>query len=594
LNIQISIEQLIIIIYLILFLIVLILLIVVPAHYFELKHIETAFSTGIFLIVFVEQLIKNKNIDARLISLPIIIGIIIGSIVITFLTIIIPPIYKFLYKFQFLLIIISILCPIILKGKNILKGKKLPQYITWIIILITVFALVFLYNRARKLNGEVVISETERVGETLIANTDKLGGSGDIFYQWKREDMNVGKDKKTYKLTVDDVGKNITVTVTRFDNFRSVTSDPLFIVERAPPPSPPPVPLIRTVKVGIDSINLSWDSVGSGYTYQVHHHPQDNPVETIITVNGTLTEITGLNSNTEYFLWVTSVQGGREREKSLELTVTTPPAPPPPLPPPRQPAIILTPTTQTSATQTSTTQTSATQTPATQTPTTQTLTTLPPVPVHVREVTVDTDRITLSWDSAGVGLAYRVYYHKKDEPSTMTIKTVYDTMTDITGLTSDTEYSFWVTSVQGDLESEKSLELPVKTSQAVQSSINEPPTTQRQETQQPAAQQQEEQHPADPPLPPIVLTFVIPPEPDSVTLNWNNVGSGISYIVYFSEKDDLSQVKTWEETTKTTSTVNGLEGDRFYYFWVLLKQDKPENNKSLNGLRVRTAPERPD
>ena len=82
------------------------------------------------------------------------------------------------------------------------------------------------------LSGTVSITGTAKVGQTLTANTDSLGGSGAISYQWKRGDTTsaitetIGSDSENYLLTEDDLGKFITVTVTRTGYSGDVTSAP--------------------------------------------------------------------------------------------------------------------------------------------------------------------------------------------------------------------------------------------------------------------------------------------------------------------------------------------------------------------------------
>jgi hypothetical protein len=61
------------------------------------------------------------------------------------------------------------------------------------------------------------------VGQTLSVNTNNLGGSGTISYQWRAGTSNVGT-ASTLTLTSAHVGTNITVVVTRTGFSGSVTS----------------------------------------------------------------------------------------------------------------------------------------------------------------------------------------------------------------------------------------------------------------------------------------------------------------------------------------------------------------------------------
>jgi len=79
------------------------------------------------------------------------------------------------------------------------------------------------------LTGTVSITGTAIVGNTLIANTSNLNGSGAIFYQWRRGTTNIGSNS-TYTVQSTDVGSTITLTVTQFNNSGSVTSTPTDVV----------------------------------------------------------------------------------------------------------------------------------------------------------------------------------------------------------------------------------------------------------------------------------------------------------------------------------------------------------------------------
>ena len=82
---------------------------------------------------------------------------------------------------------------------------------------------------------------------------------------------------------------------------------------------------------------------------------------------------------------------------------------------------------------------------------------------NLRSGTVGTDSITLIWDSSGSGLSYKVYYDSQNNPAYAKTNVVYRTSTAVTGLTSNTTYYFWVSTVQEGRESEKSPVLSVKT-----------------------------------------------------------------------------------------------------------------------------------
>jgi len=81
------------------------------------------------------------------------------------------------------------------------------------------------------LTGTVRLSGNFIVGEILTADTEHLSGNGTVFYKWNRADevdvvgtIIINENQETYKLTVSDIGKHITVTVTRDGYSGSVTS----------------------------------------------------------------------------------------------------------------------------------------------------------------------------------------------------------------------------------------------------------------------------------------------------------------------------------------------------------------------------------
>ena len=80
------------------------------------------------------------------------------------------------------------------------------------------------------LTGTVNISGTAAIGQTLTANTESLGGEGNISYQWKAGERVVGGNNANYSVQVTDAGSAITVTVTRTGNSRNVTSDPTAVI----------------------------------------------------------------------------------------------------------------------------------------------------------------------------------------------------------------------------------------------------------------------------------------------------------------------------------------------------------------------------
>jgi len=84
---------------------------------------------------------------------------------------------------------------------------------------------------APSLTGTVNIAGNPWVGHTLTANTDNLGGSGNIFFQWQRTNVGGGNwldisgaTSDTYVVESGDLNRSIRVTVTRANNSGSIAS----------------------------------------------------------------------------------------------------------------------------------------------------------------------------------------------------------------------------------------------------------------------------------------------------------------------------------------------------------------------------------
>ena len=84
------------------------------------------------------------------------------------------------------------------------------------------------------LPGTISISGHAQVGQTLTAETNNLGGSGTISYEWWRDGTTVIGNGSTYTIQNEDIGSTITLTVTRSDNSGSVTSEPTTVIIAVP------------------------------------------------------------------------------------------------------------------------------------------------------------------------------------------------------------------------------------------------------------------------------------------------------------------------------------------------------------------------
>lgn len=77
------------------------------------------------------------------------------------------------------------------------------------------------------LSGAVTINGNPRVGQILAANTDALDGTGSPVFQWKRDGEAIpSADGQTYAAQPEDIGKTITVTVSRPGYSGSISGGP--------------------------------------------------------------------------------------------------------------------------------------------------------------------------------------------------------------------------------------------------------------------------------------------------------------------------------------------------------------------------------
>ena len=85
--------------------------------------------------------------------------------------------------------------------------------------------------------GSITITGTTKDGYTLTADTtnlDDADGLGTINYQWNRDGANIdGANSASYQLTQDDIGSQITLSISYIDSkgtAESLTSDPTEII----------------------------------------------------------------------------------------------------------------------------------------------------------------------------------------------------------------------------------------------------------------------------------------------------------------------------------------------------------------------------
>ena len=185
----------------------------------------------------------------------------------------------------------------------------------------------------------------------------------------------------------------------------------------------------------------------------------------------------------------------------------------------------------------------------------------PPVPQNFQAEISGTNDVILTWRSAGSDINYIVHYSRQNNPSSAeVIDKITDTSYKKSGLSNGTHY-FWVSSLslrnglRSDMSRMLEVSIPPTTSQPLQ-----PPRNVRTET----------------------------PTTSTVTIRWDDAGSGIRYRVYWSYQNDPNRAEplsdpvngNWMNVSSMTSGTN-------YYFWVTSLRDGRESEKSL-AVSVRT------
>ena len=90
------------------------------------------------------------------------------------------------------------------------------------------------------LTGTVTITGEAKFGETLTANVADSNNTGDLLYQWVRNNSNIsGAVSDTYTLTAEDISSSIKVKVTSTTETGTLTSDATGLVGRADGPAAP-------------------------------------------------------------------------------------------------------------------------------------------------------------------------------------------------------------------------------------------------------------------------------------------------------------------------------------------------------------------
>ena len=116
------------------------------------------------------------------------------------------------------------------------------------------------------LTGTVGITGDAKVGETLTAVTTNLDGSGEISYQWLRNEIEIANARSaTYLLTDNDRSNNISVRVTRSDRSGSVRSNSVNIAGPSDPPLSGTVSITGAAQAGqtLTAVTTALDGSGA-------------------------------------------------------------------------------------------------------------------------------------------------------------------------------------------------------------------------------------------------------------------------------------------------------------------------------------------
>jgi hypothetical protein len=132
-------------------------------------------------------------------------------------------------------------------------------------------------------------------------------------------------------------------------NLCSTNNDSSLSTTNSPSTAQPPVTAIpqqltltppsnvRTGSISTNSVSLHWDSVGSGRSYRVYFHTQNNSANAgYLSSTSTTFTVPSLASNTTYYFWVATVQDNQvsvlspvQQATTTRQTETTPSAPTP-------------------------------------------------------------------------------------------------------------------------------------------------------------------------------------------------------------------------------------------------------------------------
>jgi chitodextrinase len=197
----------------------------------------------------------------------------------------------------------------------------------------------------------------------------------------------------------------------------------LSLAAQAPPrpgAAPNPPSNLRTGNIGDSQASIQWNNAGQGISYRVYYNTQNNSNGAQTRdVNATAVNLTGLNPNTNYWVWVSSIQNGREGNLSAAVNFRTAAPPPPPA---------------------------------------------PPTPSNIRTNNITHEQATIQWDDVrGRRVNYKVYYNTSNNPRGAQSVNAGNNSTTLSGLNANTNYWVWVSSTEGNQESSLSSAVQFRT-----------------------------------------------------------------------------------------------------------------------------------
>ncbi len=246
-----------------------------------------------------------------------------------------------------------------------------------------------------------------------------------------------------------------------------------------------PAPVQNDLTGQNEKITVSWKAASGGadsYTVYYGTSSSFSAATAIPGITGTSHTITALEPGTVYYTWVKTVRGGEES-----------------LPSDRKSAI-----------------------------------TYPSAPT-LKDPTVTTNSITLSWDAVKGASIYRLHYSMVDDFSTaVKIDNITETSHTIENLEHSTDYYIWSTSANasGGLRTTKALKVTTAADATTPLHKNSTPSLRK------------------------------------VTVNWEAFAGATSYKVYYSKNTDISVATEIAGLTGTSYEILNLQAGTTYYTWV--------------------------